>query len=102
MYDYSLVLANSCVVVLTLQNAISVFIRLGFAHKKSPADASRPDYHTSWTNNGPTSPLSSSHPHLSPLTLTDEMADLTSSADDHKSPVAPGTPGEGNDQTVCN
>ena len=64
-----------------------MFIRLGFAHKKG-TDASKSEYHVSWANVDPASPRT----HLSPLTLTEDTADVTVS-DNHKTPITPGTPG---------
>ena len=73
-----------------IQNAISVFIRLGFAHKKSQ-EVSKTDYHASWTSNGPSSPSPTSPQTLvSPLTLSEDAPSINS-ADDHKPSPTPGT-----------
>ena len=55
----------SAVTVCFSQNAVSLFIRLGFAHKKAtPTDPTH--HHSSW-NNAPSSPLTT--PTATPLTL---------------------------------
>lgn len=67
------------------QNAVSVFIRLGFAHKKA-SEEGLAHLHPSWCDLPSPTPAT---PHPSPLTLTDIPQGTTSEANTHSPSPGP-------------